>query len=141
MHELLMYGCMSGVFGSASQQYGLTSHLCRQKASLATDSSRDEQALNTYLFELVKAGRISEAATTCMECGQPWRAASLLGGGPFGPTPLGVYTAQSCAHCRAMTCLLQIAVLQISLFCKTAWTCRHIKYSLLITLAHLNVAT
>ncbi len=61
----------------------------RQKAALARDSSRDEDALNTYLFQLVKAGRISEAAKTCEECGQPWRAASLLGGGPNGPVPLG----------------------------------------------------
>ena len=68
-------------------------HFCRQKAALARDSSRDEDALNGYLFELVKAGRISEAAKTSVECGQPWRAASLLGGGPNGPTPLGAYHA------------------------------------------------
>ena len=62
---------------------------CRQKAALQRDSSRDEDALNAYLFELIKAGRVSAAAETCVECGQPWRAASLLGGGPFGPIPLG----------------------------------------------------
>jgi len=28
-----------------------------------------------------------------MDCGQSWRAASLLGGGPNGPTPLGDNTA------------------------------------------------
>ena len=65
------------------------SQLCRQEASLARDSSRDEDALNAYLFELVKAGRISEAAKACVDCGQPWRAASLLGGGPNGTIPLG----------------------------------------------------
>ncbi|KAL0039521.1 hypothetical protein WJX77_000542 [Trebouxia sp. C0004] len=61
----------------------------RQKAALKRDSSRDEDALNGHLFELVKAGRISQAARTCTDCGQSWRAASLLGGGPNGPTPLG----------------------------------------------------
>ncbi|KAL0045486.1 hypothetical protein WJX82_007971 [Trebouxia sp. C0006] len=61
----------------------------RQKAALKRDSSRDEDALNGYLFKLVKAGGISQAARTCVECGQSWRAASLLGGGPNGPTPLG----------------------------------------------------
>ena len=70
--------------------------LSRQKASLAPNSSRDEDTLNSYLFELVKAGQISEAAQTCMECGQPWRAASLLGGGPYGPEPLGTVTNLAC---------------------------------------------
>lgn len=64
--------------------------LYRQRASLQRDSGRDEDALNAYLFDLVKAGRVSEAAETCAACGQAWRAASLLGGGPNGPLPLGM---------------------------------------------------
>lgn len=63
--------------------------LCRQKSSLTPDSTRNEDALNAYLFQLVKAGRVREACSTCLEAGQPWRAASLQGGGPNGPIPLG----------------------------------------------------
>lgn len=75
----------------------------RQKAALKRDSSRDEDALNGYLFELVKAGHISQAARTCVDCGQSWRAASLLGAGPNGPTPLGDHTivkhTVACGNC------------------------------------------
>ncbi|KAL0028314.1 hypothetical protein WJX79_009606 [Trebouxia sp. C0005] len=77
----------------------------RQKAALKRDSSRDEDALNGYLFELVKAGRISQAARTCTDCGQSWRAASLLGGGPNGPTPLGPAAQQQ----RGVKALEQLA--------------------------------
>lgn len=63
---------------------------CRQQSALSVDSARNEDTLNTYLFQLVKAGRVCEACSTCMEAGQPWRAASLQGGGMFGPIPLGI---------------------------------------------------
>jgi nuclear pore complex protein Nup107 len=44
--------------------------------------------LNWYRH-LHAIGRVAEALELCRECGQPWRAASLGGGGAFGPTPLG----------------------------------------------------
>ena len=103
--------------------------LSRQKASLAPNSSRDEDTLNSYLFELVKAGQISEAAKTCMECGQPWRAASLLGGGPYGPEPLGTLTNPGCLlpnQCQTMRVdssligLSKVTVLQIA-YLKIFW--------------------
>ena len=65
----------------------------RQKSSLTPDSTRNEDALNAYLFQLVRAGRVREACTTCVEAGQPWRAAALQGGGLNGPTPLGEVSA------------------------------------------------
>ena len=94
-----LYACLSEIFCGMlckavchQKKSDLQCCNCRQKAALKRDSSRDEDALNGYLFELVKAGRISQAARTCVDCGQSWRAASLLGGGPNGPTPLGDHT-------------------------------------------------
>lgn len=40
-------------------------------------------------------GRVAEARALCQECGQPWRAASLGGGGGWGPTPLGPAAAEA----------------------------------------------
>lgn len=60
-----------------------------QRRRLDPDNSRDEQRLLSQLFRLLRAGRLSAARALCKAVGQPWRAASLGGGGGQGPVPLG----------------------------------------------------
>lgn len=92
--------------------------MCRENSALTPDSTRNEAALNAYLFQLVKAGRVSEASSTCEEAGQPWRAAALQGGGSYGPIPLGKvpalhvilcpYGFKSTLHFQHVSCPLYV---------------------------------
>lgn len=61
----------------------------RQQANLHPDNEKDEERLSRVIWRLVKGGRFARAARACIVAGQPWRAASLAGGGPHGPLPLG----------------------------------------------------
>jgi hypothetical protein len=61
----------------------------RQKARLDIDNTKDEDRLVRMVWRLVRGGRIARAAAACEHAGQPWRAASLSGGGLHGPLPLG----------------------------------------------------
>lgn len=61
----------------------------RQKARLDVDNTKDEDRLLRMVWRLVRGGRIARAAAACEHAGQPWRAASLSGGGLHGPLPLG----------------------------------------------------
>jgi len=61
----------------------------RQKARLDVDNTKDEDRLLRMVWRLVRGGRIARAASACEHAGQPWRAASLSGGGLHGPLPLG----------------------------------------------------
>ena len=51
--------------------------------------SCNEVSAGNHGFPPIRAGRVAAAAALCREAGQPWRAASLSGGGGWGPTPLG----------------------------------------------------
>lgn len=42
------------------------------------------------------AGRVRDARRLCEETSQHWRSASLGGGGPAGPIPLGAAAYQVC---------------------------------------------
>ncbi|KAL4422844.1 hypothetical protein ABPG75_009041 [Micractinium tetrahymenae] len=61
----------------------------RQHKALQADDATDEERLAARLFRLLRAGRMTEARHLCEAVGQPWRAASLGGGGAQGPLPLG----------------------------------------------------
>ncbi|KAL4448847.1 hypothetical protein ABPG77_007564 [Micractinium sp. CCAP 211/92] len=61
----------------------------RQHKALQADDAKDEERLAARLFRLLRAGRMTEARQLCEAVGQPWRAASLGGGGAQGPLPLG----------------------------------------------------
>jgi len=65
----------------------------RQRRPLYSENTADEERILGRLWRLVRAGRIAEAQALCRDCGQPWRAASLGGGGQWGPTPLGAAAA------------------------------------------------
>ena len=47
------------------------------------------------------AGRLREARRLCEQCSQPWRSASLGGGGACGPLPLGAAAEQARHLCNA----------------------------------------
>ena len=51
--------------------------------------SADWQLPRMGLCRVLRVGRVSEARQLCEAVGQPWRAASLGGGGAAGPLPLG----------------------------------------------------
>ncbi|KAL3133860.1 hypothetical protein ABBQ32_008326 [Trebouxia sp. C0010 RCD-2024] len=114
----------------------------RQRASLQRDSGRDEDALNAYLFEFVKAGRVSEAAETCAACGQPWRAASLLGGGPNGPLPLGP-AADAQGQLKAMEKLAAEVEADSSIAGRSMWkwTCYQVAEAAAQHASHLSEAS
>ncbi|PSC76457.1 nuclear pore complex NUP107 isoform B [Micractinium conductrix] len=61
----------------------------RQHKALHADDAKDEERLAARLFRLLRAGRVAEACQLCEAVGQPWRAASLGGGGVHGALPLG----------------------------------------------------
>ena len=61
----------------------------RQKARLDVDNTKDEERLMRMVWRFVRGGRIGQAAAACEFAGQPWRSASLTGGGPHGALPLG----------------------------------------------------
>lgn len=62
----------------------------RQQAALHADNARSEERLLARLWQLLRAGRVKEARALCVQCGQPWRAASLGGAGSYGPVPVGI---------------------------------------------------
>ena len=66
------------------------------------------------LWALVRAGRLAEARTLCTQTGQAWRAASLGGGGAFGPTPLGKHghVSHLQVDSKRPGCACEAAVLQ-----------------------------
>ena len=63
--------------------------VARQGQQWADPDAKDTKRIVERVWQLVRAGRSSEARDMCRSCGQSWRAASLGG----GPTALGA-TAQ-----------------------------------------------
>lgn len=61
----------------------------RQGKSIDPDNARDEERLMAYAWRLLRAGKLDAVRQLCADCGQPWRAASLAGGGAQGPVPVG----------------------------------------------------
>eukprot|EP00887_Chlorella_sp_A99_P007315 scaffold2.g7315.t1 len=61
----------------------------RQRRRLDPDNAKDEERLLSQVFRLLRAGRLTAARQLCESVGQPWRAASLGGGGAQGPVPVG----------------------------------------------------
>lgn len=66
----------------------------RQQKSLAHENVQSQDKLILHVFELIRGGRLVDACQLCREAGQPWRAASLAGGGEAGPVPVGEATLQ-----------------------------------------------
>ena len=57
--------------------------------SVAAENEQAELRICAAMFKLVRSGRLADAVQLCRDAGQPWRAASLAGGGKDGPCPLG----------------------------------------------------
>lgn len=74
----------------------------RQRRALHSENTADEERILSRLWRLIRAGRVAEAQALCRESGQSWRAASLAGGGRWGPTPVGsasaAFDAEGCAN-------------------------------------------
>ncbi|EFN51202.1 hypothetical protein CHLNCDRAFT_141164 [Chlorella variabilis] len=62
----------------------------RQHKAVQADDGKDEERVMARVFALMRAGRMGQARQLCEAVGQPWRGASLGGGGGHGPLPLGV---------------------------------------------------
>lgn len=69
-------------------------HGNRQGKEWTGADMKDTQRIVERVWQLVRAGRTTEACDMCRQCGQPWRAASLGGGPQGGPTPLGTAAQQ-----------------------------------------------
>ena len=61
----------------------------RQGKQWAEADVKDNARITERVWQLVRAGRMTDARELCMRCGQAWRAASLGGSFGPGPTPLG----------------------------------------------------
>lgn len=66
----------------------------RQSQQWAEPDTKDTRRIVERVWQLVKAGRTSEACDMCRSCGQAWRAASIGGGPQGGSTALGAAAHQ-----------------------------------------------
>ena len=56
-----------------------TSTQVRTGKKLHDEDERDEQRLTNLVFLCLRAGMLDKAKEMCVEMGQPWRAATLVG--------------------------------------------------------------
>lgn len=68
--------------------------MARQGQQWAESDAKDTKRIVERVWQLVRAGRSSEARDMCRSCGQSWRAASLGEGPGAGPTNLGAAAQQ-----------------------------------------------
>ncbi|PNH12494.1 Nuclear pore complex protein [Tetrabaena socialis] len=65
---------------------------------LHPSNARSQERILARVWQLLRAGRLPEALELCQQVGQPWRAAALGGGGPYGPVPVGATAAEHDEH-------------------------------------------
>jgi hypothetical protein len=61
-----------------------------------TSADTPAAAAGGHLVLCACAGRFKEACELCINAGQPWRAVSLSGAGPWGPLPVGEAALRAC---------------------------------------------
>ncbi|KAG2497894.1 hypothetical protein HYH03_004160 [Edaphochlamys debaryana] len=62
---------------------------------LHPSNARSQERILARVWQLMRAGHMPEALELCAHVGQPWRAAALGGGGPYGSLPVGEAAAQA----------------------------------------------
>ncbi|PNW77180.1 hypothetical protein CHLRE_10g425675v5 [Chlamydomonas reinhardtii] len=58
-------------------------------------NARSQERLMGRVWQLLRAGKTPEVLELCAAVGQPWRAAALGGGGPWGALPVGAAAAEA----------------------------------------------